>query len=70
MGAIALVLLIWFSFNVALVVIRWLHLDRFDDVPQVAPDPAPTNHTGVNAPGLQSFKIDEGVRQLTPPAGH
>jgi hypothetical protein len=37
MAAIALVLLIWFSFNVALVVIRWLHLDRLDDVPKFAP---------------------------------
>jgi hypothetical protein len=37
MAAIALVLLIWLSLNVALVVFRWLHLDHLDDVPKFAP---------------------------------
>jgi len=45
MGAIALVLLIWLSLNVALVVFRWLHLDHLDDVPNFAPTSQPRQTT-------------------------
>ena len=42
MAVIALVLLIWLCLNVALVVFRWIHLDRTDELPRHALNTTPT----------------------------
>ena len=41
MAVIALVLLIWLCLNVALVVFRWIYLDRSDELPRHALNTAP-----------------------------
>ena len=45
MAVIALVLLIWLCLNVALVVFRWIHLDRSDELPRHAFNTIPPTRT-------------------------
>ena len=58
MAVIALVLLIWLCLNVALVVFRWIHLDRSDELPRHALNtaPLPTSHDGSHDVRMDSSK--------------